>query len=113
MLDTYNTNLSNLPVRSLKPLNVPVTASDLQQQLMENLFYPTLYSLSYVSESFYFNTAALKSEKENFDNHSSNEKKDMRGIATKHLLTVNKKKNRFETSNLLTASICSKVSNKR
>ena len=67
MAETYNTNLINVSACYLKLLNVPVTSATLRQQLQENPFYPSLYSLSNVLERFHLDTTAFKTDKENFD----------------------------------------------
>lgn len=68
MAEIYNTNLINVSACYLKLLNVPVTATTLRQQLQENPFYPSLYSLSNVLERLHLDTTAFKTDKEKFDN---------------------------------------------
>jgi uncharacterized membrane protein len=68
MAEIYNTNLINVSACYLKLLNVPVTATTLRQQLQENPFYPSLYSLSNVLERLHLETTAFKTDKEKFDN---------------------------------------------
>lgn len=48
MAQSFNTNLSNIAAQYTKQLNVPVTAATIQQQLQQNPYYPSLYSLSHV-----------------------------------------------------------------
>lgn len=48
MAQSFNTNLSNITAQYTKRLNVPVTAATIKQQLQQNPYYPSLYSLSQV-----------------------------------------------------------------
>lgn len=66
MAEVYNTNLLNVSACYLQQLKVPVTKATLKQQLQENPFYPSLYSLSNVFERFHLDTIAFKTDKENF-----------------------------------------------
>ena len=67
MAEVFNTNLLNVSASYLSLLKVPVTRKSLKQQLQENPYYPSLYSLSNVFERFHLDTTALKVGKENFD----------------------------------------------
>jgi uncharacterized membrane protein len=48
MAQSFNTNLSNIAKHYIMQLNVPVTAATLKQNLQQNPYYPSLYSLSNV-----------------------------------------------------------------
>ena len=67
MAEVFNTNLLNVSAHYLSLLKVPVTRKSLKQQLQENPYYPSLYSLSTVFERFHLDTTALKVGKESFD----------------------------------------------
>lgn len=49
-------------------LKVPVTTSSLKQQLQENPYFPSLYSISNVFDRFQISNTAFKIEKESFNN---------------------------------------------
>jgi len=67
MAEAFDTNLINVATCYLRFLNVPVTETTLKEQLQENPFYPSLYSLNNVFERFNVNTTSFKTNKENFD----------------------------------------------
>lgn len=67
MAEVFNTNLFNVSAYYLELLKIPVTKTTLKQQLQENPYYPSLYSLNNVFERFRLDTTALKVGKENFD----------------------------------------------
>jgi uncharacterized membrane protein len=48
MAQSFHTNLSNVAAQYTKQLNVPVTTATIKQQLQQNPYYPSLYSLSNV-----------------------------------------------------------------
>jgi uncharacterized membrane protein len=48
MAQSFNTNLSNIAAQYTKQLNVPVTAATIKNNLQQNPYYPSLYSLSHV-----------------------------------------------------------------
>ncbi|MCB0709725.1 MAG: thioredoxin domain-containing protein [Chitinophagaceae bacterium] len=52
MAQSYNTNLFNVAKFYLKQLNVPHTQAYLKEQLQQNPYYPSLYSLSNVFEKY-------------------------------------------------------------
>ena len=67
MAEVFNTNLLNVSAYYLELLKIPVTRTTLKQQLQENPYFPSLYSLSNVCERLYLDSTALKVGKENFD----------------------------------------------
>ena len=67
MSESYNTNLTNVAVNYIKALKVPVTITSLQQQLTQNPFYPSLYSLSNTLDRFHIPHEAYKIEDDNFE----------------------------------------------
>ena len=67
MAEVFNTNLLNVSAYYLELLKISVTKTTLKQQLQENPYFPSLYSLSNVFERFHLDTTALKVGKENFD----------------------------------------------
>lgn len=66
MAESYHTNLLNVATCYVKSLKVPVTTTSLKQNLEENPFYPSLFSLSSTFERFHIPHEAFKIEKENF-----------------------------------------------
>jgi uncharacterized membrane protein len=68
MAEAFNTNLINVATCYVRLLDVPVTETTLKEQLQENPFYPSLFSLSNVLERFHLDPGAFKTSKENFDN---------------------------------------------
>ena len=65
MAESYNTNLTNVAINYIKALKVPVTITSLQQQLTQNPFYPSLYSLSNTLDRFHIPHEAYKIEDDN------------------------------------------------
>jgi uncharacterized membrane protein len=68
MAEIYNTNLLNVVSSYIKLLRIPVTVSSLKEQLQENPYFPSLYSISNVFDRFQISHQAVKIEKENFNN---------------------------------------------
>ena len=68
MAESYNTNLLNVARCYVGKLGIPLTHATLKESLLENPYYPSLFSLSNVFDRFQIEHAAFRSEKENFDN---------------------------------------------
>jgi hypothetical protein len=68
MAEIYNTNLLNVVSSYIKLLRIPVTVSSLKEQLQENPYFPSLYSISNVFDRLQISHPAEKLEKENFNN---------------------------------------------
>lgn len=68
MAESYNTRLLNVACCYIKALNIPLTKTSLKQNLRENPYFPSLYSLSNIFERFHIEHAAFKIDKENFEN---------------------------------------------
>jgi hypothetical protein len=60
MAESYHTNLVTVAASYIKLLKVPVANASLKQQLQENPFFPSLYSLS---NTFYKNIFCKKCRK--------------------------------------------------
>ena len=67
MAESYQTNLVNVASCYVKRLNVEVTITSLKQNLEENPYYPSLFSLSNTFERFNILHEAFRVEKENFE----------------------------------------------
>src|SRR5665647_2798176 len=67
MAENFTTNLLNVASCYIKMLNVPLTATSLKQNLLENPYYPSLFSLSNTFERFNIPHEAFTTEKENFE----------------------------------------------
>lgn len=67
MAENYQTNLLNVASCYVKKLNVPVTITSLKQNLIENPYYPSLYSLSNTFERFNIPHEAFTMGIENFE----------------------------------------------
>lgn len=65
MLST-SSNITNVAFHYLQKLNIPVTKTSLQNNLQNNPYYPSLYSLSNVFERFNIDNQAYKINKEKF-----------------------------------------------
>ncbi|MEO6838813.1 MAG: vitamin K epoxide reductase family protein [Ginsengibacter sp.] len=68
MAETFHTNLINVATAYISQLRVSVTPSSFKQQLNENPYFPSLYSLSNTFDRFQIPHQAVKIDKENFDN---------------------------------------------
>ena len=66
MPENFNTNLVNVASCYLTKLRVPVTVTSLQQNLRENPYFASLYSLSNIFERFNIPHDAYTVDKENF-----------------------------------------------
>jgi len=67
MSEIENTNLINVATCYLRELKIPVTATSLKEQLRENPYFPSLYSISNVFDRFFIDHTAFKMEKKNLD----------------------------------------------
>jgi len=67
MAESYQTNLLNVASFYIKQLKVPLTITSLKQNLEENPYYPSLFSLSNTFDRFHIPHEAFKIEKENFE----------------------------------------------
>jgi uncharacterized membrane protein/glutaredoxin len=63
---TTNSNIINVAFKYLEELKVPVTKTSLKENLQNNPYYPSLYSLSTVFERFNINNEAYKIDPEKF-----------------------------------------------
>lgn len=68
MAESYHTNLINVATSYLKELGIKVTQTSLKESLLENPFFPSLYSLSSTFERFQVSNKAFKIDKQNFEN---------------------------------------------
>ncbi|HUZ58900.1 MAG TPA: cysteine peptidase family C39 domain-containing protein [Hanamia sp.] len=68
MAESYNTNLLNVASCFVKQLEIPITHTTLKESLLENPYYPSLFSLSNIFERFQIDHTTFKIEKENFEN---------------------------------------------
>ncbi|HEY5464653.1 MAG TPA: vitamin K epoxide reductase family protein [Hanamia sp.] len=71
MAESYNTNLLNVAACYVERLQIPITKTTLEESLLENPYFPSLYSLSNIFERFQIDHTAFKIEKENFNNLTS------------------------------------------
>ena len=67
MAENFNTNLPNVAACYVKILKVPVTITSLRQSLIENPYYPSLFSLGNTFERFNIQCDAFKTDEENFE----------------------------------------------
>lgn len=67
MAESYNTNLLNVASCYIHQLNIGLTYTTLKKTLLENPYYPSLYSLSNTFDRCHIPHNALKIEKENFE----------------------------------------------
>lgn len=67
MTESYSTNLISIASCYIKTLEVPVTFTTLKQNLLENPYYPSLFSLSNTFERFNIPHEAFTVEEENFE----------------------------------------------
>ncbi len=65
MAQSFNTNLGNVAVNYMQLLKLPVTKTTLQNNLEENPYYPSLYSLSTVFSRFKIDNQAFEIDDEN------------------------------------------------
>jgi uncharacterized membrane protein len=68
MAESYNTHLLNVASSYVKALNLKLTKTSLNESLIENPYFPSLYSLSNIFDRFQIKHSAFKIEKENFNN---------------------------------------------
>src|SRR5665647_3865527 len=67
MAESYQTNLLNVASCYVRKLKVPITITSLEQNLKENPYYPSLFSLGNTFERFHIPHEAFTTEKENFE----------------------------------------------
>lgn len=67
MAESYQTNLLNVASCYAKKFKVPLTITTLKQNLEENPYYPSLFSLSNTFDRFHIPHEAFKIAKENFE----------------------------------------------
>jgi uncharacterized membrane protein len=67
MAQSFKTNLTNVAVKYIKQLNVPVTKTSLKKSLEQNPYYPSLYSISNVFEKFGIANQSFTVDEENLN----------------------------------------------
>ncbi len=67
MAENFNTNLINVATAYIKQLKISVTSSSLKQQLNENAYFPSLYSISDVFERFKIPHEVFKIDQEKIE----------------------------------------------
>lgn len=68
MAQTYTTNLSNVAFRFVQLLKIPLTKRSLTQTLVQNPFYPSLYSLKTTLEQFHIPNDAFEVTADQLEN---------------------------------------------
>ena len=65
MAQSFTTNLSNVAVNYMQLLKLPVTKTTLKNNLEENPYYPSLFSISTVFSRFKIDNQAFEIDSEN------------------------------------------------
>lgn len=65
MAQGFRTNLFNVSRHYIQMLKAPVTKTTLKERLEQNLYYPSLYSISHVFEKFGITNEAFMVDEEN------------------------------------------------
>ncbi len=67
MAQSFNTNLNNVAAQYIRQLNIPLTETTLKLQLLQNPYYPSLYSISNVFDKLHIPNQAFAVEEQDIE----------------------------------------------